>query len=227
MQGFILLSNLYEELVKFRAKQISAAFKEEKRVVFQTLNSELELLFEKRLLRVVYSKEKRSNSKDFEVKEITEISNYLTLKGESEDESIVSFMISDSTLFRALANSLIGLKMAEHTKGEAIFLKYFKILFLIFAINGMGELWFKTSFFRHTEPIETLSLIAGMLLSIGIITAPMYWVVDKVNAKKIKKEAAAFRGEEMSGQEYNPNYSNFLLFALVVGLGIFIYKSYF
>jgi len=227
MQAFILLSNLYEELVNFRAKKITTAFKEEKKMIFRTLNSELRLVFEKETLRVVYSKAKRRHSKDFEVKEITQISHYFSLKGESEDESVVSWMISDTTLFRVLANTLVGVRVAEHTKGEEIFLKYFKILFVIFGINGMSELWLKTSFFSHTQMIEIPSLIAGMLLSLWIFLSPMHWLVSKLNSKRMRREAAELRGEDVGGREYRTDYSNLLLFVLVIGLGIFIYKSYF
>lgn len=117
-------------------------------------------------------------------KKIIQISNYFRVEGEGETEDIVTNIVSDKLLFKRLAHSTVDFSYADNTKNEAIFLKYFKIVFVIFGVNGMGELWFKTSLLSHIEPIGTLSLIAGMLLSLWIFLFPMYWWVAKINAKK-------------------------------------------
>ena len=219
MEAFILLNTLHSELSSYRTKQDIK--------LFQTLNDELKLVFENDKFRVLFSKSKRPNSTDFVVEQVSEISNYFLLEGEGFDERIVASTLSDSSLFTLLSGARLALPYSPYTQKELTFLKYFKIIFFIFALNGIGELWFKTSFFSNTEPIETLSLMAGMALSLGIITAPMYWLVDKLNVKKIRREEAQLRGKDVSGREFNIDFSNLLLFLLVGGLALFIYKSYF
>jgi len=219
MEAFILLNTLHSELSSYRAKEDIK--------LFQTLNDELKLVFENDKFRVLFSKSKRPNSTDFMVEQVSEISNYFLLEGEGFDERIVASTLSDSSLFTLLSGARLALPYSSYTQKELTFLKYFKIIFFIFALNGIGELWFKISFFSNTEPIETLSLMAGMALSLGIITAPMYWLVDKLNVKKIRREEAQLRGKDVSGREFNIDFSNLLLFLLVGGLALFIYKSYF
>jgi len=220
MEAFILLNTLHSELSSYRAKQDIKQF--------HTLNDELKLVLkDDNKFRVLFSKSKRPNSTDFVVEQVSEISNYFLLEGEGFDERIVASTLSDSSLFTLLSGARLALPYSPYTQKELTFLKYFKIIFFIFALNGIGELWFKTSFFSNTEPIETLSLIAGMALSLGIITSPMYWLVDKLNVKKIRREEAQLRGEDTSGNTFQIDFSNLLLFLLVGGLALFIYKSYF
>lgn len=228
MDGFIVLNNLYEALLNYRTKNLVAEFAREGKLAFKTSNDEMKFVFEDEKLKVIFNKSKRSNSKDFFVDEIIQISNYYSISGEGENEKIPFDLISYKALFRAMSAESVGFSFAQHTKGEALFLKYFKVVFVIFGLNGMGELWFETSLFSHTEPIETLSLVAGMILSLALfVFAPLYWVADKLNAKKLKYEDAQLRGEDVNTKEFNTDYSNLILFVLVAGLGAFIYGSYF
>ena len=102
--------------------------------------------------------------------------------------------------------------------------KYFMVLFIPFGLNGFSQLWFQTSFFHHTEPIRTLSLIAGMLLSLWIITAPLKMLIAKLNERKLQRESDFLAGKKSSVKEFDFNN---LMLALLVSLLIFmIWKIY-
>lgn len=79
--------------------------------------------------------------------------------------------------------------LQERVQRKATFWKYFWIVFTPFALNGMGSLWFDYSFFSDIDFINMPSEIAGMLLSIWILTSPMHYFVYKSNARKFQRES--------------------------------------
>ena len=152
----------------------------------------------------------------------------LELKGESEEEITNSWFVSDFDLFSKLATESVEFitpfeSMVKKRVFEAKLYRYLMLIFIPFGLNGIGELFFKTSLFRHTEPIATLSLIAGMLLAIGLLTMPMYIIVDKLNARKKELQSAALAGRKANVKEFD--FSNLLIVILVVGLGMLLWEK--
>jgi len=103
--------------------------------------------------------------------------------------------------------------------------KYFLIIVIPFGINGLSEIWFNTSLFRHTEPIHTLSLISGMLLGIWIIVTPFGYVAEIINERKLQREEDFLAGRESSVKDININFENIIIVALVAGLIYLIYQQ--
>lgn len=99
---------------------------------------------------------------------------------------------------------------------EAKYWKYFWIFFTPFALNGIGDLWFHHTLFKHVAMINIPSNIAGMLLSIWIVVSPVFFVIAKLNAKKLQRESDFLAGRESSAKDID--FSNVLLFVLIVTL---------
>ncbi len=199
MQKYKTLSDLSESIEASRYKRLQVEYLKNSHLVFSVISGEFELVFEDGKLFVKYVKSKRPNSVEFEVKSIKHLQNSLLLKGLVENENISLGSISDKTLFILLAGKTVEYIMPSENstiKREATLWKYFYIITTVFGINGLAEIWFKTSLFRHTEPIATLSLIAGILLGVVIITSPMYWLVHKLNVRKVQKESDFLAGRE-------------------------------
>jgi len=227
LEKYKILSELQEAVIGYRYKKLNLKYLQEGQLLFPTKQDEYSLLFEDKKLYVKYNRAKRVNSVDFEVKSIKQEGFMLELKGESEEEITNSWFISDFDLFSKLATESVEFitpfeSMVKRRVFEAKLYRYLMLIFIPFGLNGIGELFFKTSLFRHTEPIATLSLIAGMLLAIGLLTMPMYIVVDKLNARKKELQSAALAGRKANVKEFD--LSNILLLILVAVLVILIWK---
>jgi hypothetical protein len=228
LEQYKILSELQEAVIAYRYKKLHLKYLQEGKLLFLTKQDEYSLLFEDKKLFVKYNKAKRVNSVDFEVKSIKQEGFMLKLKGEGEEEITNSWFISDFDLFSKLATESVEFItpfefMIKRRLFEAKFYRYFMLIFIPFGLNGIGELFFKTSLFCHTQPIATLSLIAGMLLAIGLLTMPMYIVVDKLNARKKELQGAALAGRKANVKEFD--LSNLLIVVLVVGLGILLWEK--
>jgi len=189
LEKYKSLSELYEAVTAYRYKRLHLTYLQEDTLSFHTKQEEYSLLFKGKKLFVKYDRARRVNSTDFEVEMIRQDGLTLELEGEGEKEVTNVWFISDIELFTQLASEQVEFTtryemLQKKMLFEARLYRYFMIFFIPFGINGIGEIFFKSSLFRHTEPIATLSLIAGMLLAIVIVTMPMYMLVDKYNARK-------------------------------------------
>jgi hypothetical protein len=228
LEKYKMLSELQEAVLSYRYKKLHLKYLQEGKLLFSTKQDEYSLLFEDKKLFVKYNRAKRVNSVDFEVKSIKQEGFMLELKGESEEEITNSWFVSDFDLFSKLATESIEFitpfeSMIKRRIFEAKLYRYLMLIFIPFGLNGIGELFFKTSFFKHTQPIATLSLIAGMLLAIGLLTMPMYIIVDKLNARKKELQSAALAGRKANVREFD--MSNLLIVVLIVGLGILLWEK--
>jgi len=226
LEKYKMLSELQEAVLSYRYKKLHLKYLQEGKLLFPTKQDEYSLLFENKKLYVKYNRAKRVNSVDFEVKSIKQEGFMLELKGESEEEITNSWFVSDFDLFSKLATESVEFitpfeSMIKRRLFEAKLYRYLMLIFIPFGLNGIGELFFKTSLFKHTQPIATLSLIAGMLLAIGLLTMPMYIVVDKLNARKKELQSAALAGRKANVREFD--LSNLLIVVLVIGLGMMLW----
>ena len=228
LEKYKMLSELQEVVLSYRYKKLHLKYLQEGELLFPTKQDEYSLLFEEKKLYVKYNRAKRVNSVDFEVKSIKQDRFVLELKGESEEEITNTWFVSDFDLFSKLAAESVEFitpfkSMVKRRVFELKLYRYFMLIFIPFGVNGIGELFFKTSLFRHTEPIATLSLIAGMLLAIGLMTMPIYILVDKLNARKKELQSAALAGQKANVREFD--LSNALLIVLAVGLFVVVWKN--
>jgi len=229
LEKYKILSELQEAIVIYRNKKLEIEFFQNGKILFHTKQDEYILLLENKKLFVQYNRTKRVNSIDFEVETMRQDGVELELKGEGEKELTNTWFISDHALFIKLASEFVAFvtpfeSMQKRAILEAKLYKYFMVFFIPFGINGIGELFFQISLFRHTEPIATLSLISGMLLAIALITMPMYIVVDKLNARKKEIQNASLVGRKARVQEFD--FSYLLLIVLVVGVCLLLWKKY-
>ena len=228
LEKYKMLSELQEAVLSYRYKKLHFKYLQEGKLLFPTKQDEYSLLFKDKKLYVKYNRSKRVNSVDFEVKSIKQDGFMLELKGEGENEITNSWFICDFDLFSKLATESVEFitpfeSMIKRRVFELKLYRYFMLIFIPFGLNGIGELFFKTSLFKHTQPISTLSLIAGMLLTIGLITMPMYIVVDKLNARKKELQSAALAGRKANVREFD--FTNVLIVVLVVGLGMMLWEK--
>lgn len=209
-----------------RYKKLHLAYFQNDTLAFECRNNEYSLVFEDKKLFVKYNKAKRVNSIDFEVKTIEQDKYILKLQGDIGKEVSSLWILSDAELFIKLARGVVEYITAYETMLkknilQAKLYKYFIIFFIPFGINGFAEIFFKTSFFRHFEPIYTLSLIAGMLLALSLVSAPVYYLTDKLNGRKLQRENDFMEGKKSSVKDFD--FSNLFLVVLV---GLLVYFMY-
>jgi len=99
--------------------------------------------------------------------------------------------------------------------------KYLWGVVIFFGINGLSEILFNVSFFKHTQPFEVISLLAGMMLGIWIMTAPIYFLLHKLNERKVQRENDFLAGRGSSVKDID-----FTSFLLVILVGILVYMLY-
>jgi len=227
LEEYKKLVELREAISANRYKKLHNEYLKNKTLVFSFKNDEYTLIFENKKLFVKYNKVKRPNSTDFEVKTIEQDGYIIKLKCDGEEEISSLWFISDEELFVRLAQEVVKyLTPFEVMQKKLLFkmkmYKYFTILFIPFGLNGFSQLWFQTSFFHHTEPIRTLSDIAGMLLSLWIIIAPVKMLIVKLNERKLQRESDFLAGRESSVKNFD--FSNLMLVLLVCLLIFMIWK---
>ena len=187
------LENLRESITSYRYKQLHRKYLQNDTISFCLKNDEYSLVFRDKKLFVEFNRVKRPRSIDFQVIIIEQNQQILKLKGLDEKEIISFWFISDTELFVKLAESLVEYITAYETmQKKALFnakiYKYFMMFCIPFGLNGMSEMFFDNSLFPNIESIQNLSLLAGILLWITILTAPFSIFVNKVNFNKHQRE---------------------------------------
>ena len=141
--------------------------------------------------------------------------NSLNLRADTvnlEQFKLLTELLEDINKFKNIQSVGTPLKVEKDSKIE----NYLWGIVILFGINGLSEILFKTSFLKHTEPFESISLLAGLMLGIWIIVTPMYFLVDKLNGRKFQREDNLIAGEPSSVKDFD--FSNLLLVLLVLGL---------
>ena len=139
-----------------------------------------------------------------------------------ERYKLLSELADDIKKYKDIAPD--GIPYSIFPKKESKYLYYFKVLFVLFGINGLSEIWFKTSILRDVEFFAVISGISGILLGVMIVTTPMIFLVNKLNMRKFQREDDFLAGRESSVKDID--FSNFLLVALVAVLAYLLYNSY-
>jgi len=145
----------------------------------------------------------------------------LLLKAETnkiEQYKLLSELADDIERFKGIAPK--GIYLPEKSTSSKY--NYLWLLLLPFALNGMSEMFFDTSIFKDNSIISGISMLSGMMLSIWIVTAPMYWFVHKINMRKLQREDDFVQGRESSVKDID--FTNFILLLLMSGLIYLIYK---
>ena len=141
--------------------------------------------------------------------------NGLNLRADTvnlEQFKLLTELLEDVNKFKNIQSVAIPLKVEKDSKIE----NYLWGIVILFGINGLSETLFQTSLLKHTEPFETISLFAGLMLGIWIVVTPLYFLVDKFNGQKLQREDDFIAGEPSSVKDFN--FSNLLLVLLVFGL---------
>ncbi len=116
-----------------------------------------------------------------------------------------------------------GIPYALLSKKESKYSYYFKILYILFGLNGLSEMWFNTSLLKHVEFFAVISGISGIFLGVMLVTTPMIFLVNKLNMRKFQREDDFLEGRESSAKDID--FTNLLIVILVAILAYLIYKE--
>lgn len=141
---------------------------------------------------------------------------------ELERYKLLSELVDNMQKYKGIAPA--GIPYLPSSKKESKFWLYFKVLFVLFGINGLSEIWFDTSLLRHIDFFAVISGISGILLGVMIITTPMVFLAHKLNMRKFQREDDFLAGRESSVKEID--FTNVFLVVLVAVLGYLIYITY-
>jgi hypothetical protein len=140
---------------------------------------------------------------------------------ELDKYKLLGDLASDIERYKGVAPA--GVPYEAFSKKESKYWLYFKVVFVLFGINGLSEIFFDMSLLRHAQFFKILSGISGILLGVMIVTTPMVLLVSKLNMRKFQREDDYLAGRESSVKDFN--FSNVLLVILVAGLVYLIYKQ--
>ena len=134
-----------------------------------------------------------------------------------EQFKLLGELVDDIKRFKNIQTSEVPLNLESKQSRW----KYLWGIAILFGINGLSEILFNVSLLRHTQPFETISLLSGMMLGIWIMTAPIYFLVHKLNERNLQQENDFLAGRESSVKDID-----FTSFLLVVLVGILVYMLY-
>ena len=141
---------------------------------------------------------------------------------ELERYKLLSELVDGIQKYKGIAPA--GISYPPSSKKRSKFWLYLKVLFVLFGINGLSEIWFDTSLLRYIDFFAVISGISGILLGVMIITTPMYFLAHKLNMRKFQREDDLLAGRESSVKEID--FTNILIVILVAVLGYLIYSTY-
>ncbi len=136
-----------------------------------------------------------------------------------ERYKLLSELADDIKKYKGIAPD--GIFYSIFPKKESKYLYYFKVLFVLFGINGLSEIWFNTSLLRDVDFFAVISGISGILLGVMIVTTPMVFLANKLNIRKFQREDDFLAGRESSVKDID--FTNLILMILVSMLAYLIY----
>lgn len=128
-----------------------------------------------------------------------------------ERYKLLSELVEDIKKYKGIASA--GIPYPLPSKKESKYWLYIKILFVLFGINGLSEIWFNTSLLRHVDFFAVISGISAILLSVMIVTTPIIFLANKLNMRKFQREDDFLAGRESRVKDID--FSNLLLVGLV------------
>lgn len=177
-------------IASFRAKKIEDAIKNNQIVEFESLQN-FTLQYSSSGLNLTYT-DKKSHYLPFEIIKIQLQKNILKFEGSNKrDEQCYANVVSDSAVFLKLIEKLPIFSDETNTiktKETKLYFIFMGIV-TVFGLNGFFEVCC-----MKNDILEILSTLSMILLGIVIITSPFYWIADKFNQKKLKKEFKNLKG---------------------------------
>ena len=186
IEKYKIVNTLNDAIAEYRLKKYLDLYEETKKVVFQTKFDDYDLVIDGDGVEVVY-KNKKAHKGSFHVEKIYHYQGYTTFVSEKKKVQISSALISDSSIFLAMAQNIVEVNYWSNPPIKIE--KYLWGAFLAFGLNGIVEYSFQVSLLDNIGWIKTLSKLSAILLGIALLSAPVYLLADKFNQRKLRKEA--------------------------------------
>jgi len=183
-EKYKLIYTLSNAIAQYRSKKILEVLESTKKSEFQTLR-DCKLLFHDGILELHYTN-KKSHYQPFVINCVKLQKNLLVFSdNENQEELFYANSISDIGVFLQIISHEPFFSDETKALKKRDTKLYFLLLALmvLFTINGYFEICCMENDF-----VEFASDLSQFLLTLALFLSPLYWIVDKLNRKKIQKE---------------------------------------
>lgn len=222
MEKYKIVDTLSEAISSYRFQKIKELYVQTGRIVFHTKFDYYDFVVGSKGVEVVF-KNKKAHKGSFRVKQIYQYEGYVELRGEKKKVQVLSSLISDRIVFLALSSGMVEVIIG---KPKMKIEKYLWMAFVAFGINGVVEYSFRVSLLDNIAWIKDVSMLSAIILGVVVMTAPAYWLVAKLNDKKLAQEAKELGRQASLELRMIKFIKRFTIVFIVLLVALFSYIEY-